>query len=149
MPRKNKPTVIIDTNIFISAIIRGGTPYKILSAWRKNKFILITSYQLLEEITEVLNRDTISQKYHINHRDAENLIDGIKLNADFITPLAEKSLPIRSRDPKDNKLLACALGGNVNYLITGDEDLLVLNGNPALEDLQILSVKDFTKLLKL
>lgn len=57
--------------------------------------------------------------------------------------MPEEQLPIRSRDPKDNKLLACALSTNADYLITGDEDLLILNGNPALGALKILTAKDF------
>lgn len=56
-------------------------------------------------------------------------------------------LPIHGRDPEDDFMLATALRGVANYLITGDEDLLVLNGNPALGKLKIVLVKDFLKLI--
>jgi predicted nucleic acid-binding protein len=58
-----------------------------------------------------------------------------------VTPL--DSLPLHSRDPKDDKLLALALGGNADYLITGDQDLLVLNDNPGLENLRIITAAVF------
>ena len=58
-----------------------------------------------------------------------------------VTPL--DSLPLHSRDPKDDKLLAVALGGNADYLITGDQDLLVLNDNPGLENLRIITAAVF------
>lgn len=47
------------------------------------------------------------------------------------------SLLLSSRDPKDDKFLAVAVAGSADYLVTGDDDLLTLNGNPALHSLQI------------
>ncbi|OGG08777.1 putative toxin-antitoxin system toxin component, PIN family, partial [Candidatus Gottesmanbacteria bacterium RIFCSPHIGHO2_01_FULL_43_15] len=66
MAAKTKPTVVIDTNLFISAIIRGGTPYKLLEAWKADKFILATTQTLFEEMAEVFARDYIYQKYKLD-----------------------------------------------------------------------------------
>ena len=55
--------------------------------------------------------------------------------------------PVSSRDPKDDPLLAVALSGHADYLITGDDDLLVLDGEPALGTLRIVTVRDFLQLL--
>jgi len=147
MTTTNKPSVVIDTNLFISGIIRGGTPYKLLKAWQQNKFSLITAQNLFDEIIEVFGRDEIYKKYNINQREIQQLLKGIKLNAVFITPFDVSDLPVQSRDPKDNKLLTCALGGKVDYLVTGDSDLLVLNGDPALGKLKIVSTKEFLNLI--
>jgi len=46
------------------------------------------------------------------------------------------------RDPKDIHLLA-ALGGDADYLITGDADLLVLAGDPTLGPLRIITARAF------
>jgi len=49
----------------------------------------------------------------------------LRLSARIITPEKTATLPLHSRDLKDDPLLACALEGSCDYLITGDEDLLL------------------------
>lgn len=56
-------------------------------------------------------------------------------------------LPVAVRDVKDEKILASAVDGTVDYLVTGDIDLLILNGNPALGVLKIVTVRDFISIL--
>lgn len=147
MAKRNKLTAVLDTNLFISAIIKGGTPYKLLKAWQEEKLSLITSQDIFDEIAEVFKRPEIYQKYNINQEEVEELLEGIKLNAFFVTPLNINNLPLHSRDPKDDKLLACAIGGQADYLITGDADLLELNDNPALEELKVITVREFLNIL--
>ncbi|MBI2327535.1 putative toxin-antitoxin system toxin component, PIN family [Candidatus Curtissbacteria bacterium] len=143
MTGKNEPTVVIDTNLFISAIIRGGTPYKLLEAWKQNKFSIVITRNLFEELTEVLKREEIFTKYSLNQTEIQKLLDGLELNAIFVAPLEVSDLSIHSRDPKDDKLLTCVLAGDISYLVTGDEDLLVLSQNAALGNLKIITVKEF------
>lgn len=134
---------VIDTNLLISAVIAPkGLPNKLIRAWQKDRIILIFSPRLIRELEEVSQRDKFKQ-YHLFTEQAVELIDNIKAFAEIITSIPEEQLSIRSRDPKDDKLLACALSANVDYLITGDEDLLILNGNPALGNLKIITAKDF------
>jgi predicted nucleic acid-binding protein len=45
------------------------------------------------------------------------------------------------RDPKDNKFLELAVNGKADYLISGDQDLLILN---SFEKINILSPQAFT-----
>lgn len=56
-------------------------------------------------------------------------------------------LPVSVRDPKDEHILAAALGGEADYLVTGDQDLLVLAGDPRLGSLQIVTVAAFMDIL--
>ncbi|NJN72953.1 MAG: putative toxin-antitoxin system toxin component, PIN family [Limnothrix sp. RL_2_0] len=48
-----------------------------------------------------------------------------------------------SRDPKDNKFLELAVDGNADYLITGDQDLLILH---PFQKTQIITPAQFLKL---
>jgi predicted nucleic acid-binding protein len=64
---------------------------------------------------------------------------------EFVPAIPFFRLPLHSRDKKDDKFLACALGGNCDYLITEDEDLLVLNGKRELGKLQIITAHDSLK----
>lgn len=140
---KQNLRAVIDTNLLISAVIAPkGLPNKLIRAWQKDRIILIFSPRLIRELEEVSQRDKFKQ-YHLFTEQAVELIDNIKAFAEIILSMPEEQLPIRSRDPKDDKLLACALSAHVDYLITGDEDLLILNGNPALGNLKIITAKDF------
>lgn len=146
MKKGTKLRVVVDTNLLISAIIAPrGPPNKLIRVWQEVKFSFITSPYLLKELDEVSQRDKFGG-YYLFKKQMVELVDAIKASAEVIPSLVEEELPIHSRDPKDDKLLACALPGNADYLITGDEDLLVLNGDSALGKLKIITVKEFLEL---
>jgi hypothetical protein len=54
---------------------------------------------------------------------------------------------VRVRDPKDEQILGTALASDADYLVTGDEDLLELAGDPRLGTLTIVTVVDFLAIL--
>lgn len=148
MSKVSKLKVAIDTNLLISAIIIPQTnPNKIIQAWKKDIFILLISQQLMSEFEDVISRKKFLN-YHAAFKErGEELIASLKAAAETVEPLPVKKLPVHSRDSKDDYLLATALGGKADYLITGDEDLLVLNGNPALGKLKIITAKQFLQQL--
>jgi predicted nucleic acid-binding protein len=51
------------------------------------------------------------------------------------------------RDPDDELLLRVAIGGEADYLVTGDNDLLVLAANEVRGALQIVTPRDFLELV--
>jgi uncharacterized protein len=61
-----------------------------------------------------------------------------------IIPRIQRSIPAVTRAPKDDCLLACALIGQADYLVSGDADLLVLEH---VDRLSLLSPRDFVQLL--
>jgi putative PIN family toxin of toxin-antitoxin system len=124
-----KPRVAIDTNLVISGTISPhGYPAKFLTTWTQGSFEWILTEETFDEIIEVLSREELKNKYHIDVAEAQSFLDNLAVGAEFVTAMPHESLPIHSRDEKDDILLACAFGGNCDYLVTGDEDLLVLNG---------------------
>lgn len=143
MKSPKRPRVVLDTNLFVSAIIRGGAPFKVLTLWRNDRIKLVITRELFAEITDVLLRPQIREKYQVSVEESSMFIEAIKLNAEFVVPVAEGELPVSSRDEKDNKLLACAFAGPVEYLVTGDQDLLVLEGNAQIGAIKVLSTKEF------
>jgi putative PIN family toxin of toxin-antitoxin system len=140
------PRVVIDTNLFVSgAITPQGLPHQLLQAWLKGAFTLLISAEQRAEVQEVLSRPEIARRYNLSEESREQLlflIDTLALQA----PLRQR-LPIHVRDPKDDHLLAAALGGKADYLITDDEDLLTLDRDPKLPNLRILAVRPFLHLL--
>lgn len=137
--------IVIDTNLFVSGlIIKNGYPSRLLSHWRKHSFILLTSDQQREELIDVLTRPKILENYHLSKKEIISAI--FLLDTTAIRLDTKGKLPVEVRDPKDEKILAIALRGNADYLVTGDEDLLILNGNPSLKNLKIITVKAFLNL---
>ena len=139
---REKPRVVLDTNLFASALISPTSrPYQLLRLWGEDAIILLTSDELIHEADDVLHRDYIKERYGLAEEQIQRLLTRLEFTTERIIPLT--ILPLHSRDPKDDKLLALALGGNADYLITGDQDLLVLDGEPVLGSLRIITVAAF------
>jgi putative PIN family toxin of toxin-antitoxin system len=100
---------------------------------------------LRAEVIRVLERPRIRTKYGLTPERIAELQERLVRTAELVTPLSP--LPVHSRDAHDDLFLAIALGGNAEYLITGDDDLLVLDGHRALGRLRIVTVRDFLEIL--
>lgn len=137
---------VIDTNVFVSAVIVPlGNPHRLLMAWQHGLFTLVTAPALIHEVDRVLHRARIQRQYGVTDEQVRDLV--LKLRATTLpaTPLAPP--PIQPRHPKDAAFLAIAIAGAADYLITGDDDLLTLDGDPAPGMLRIVTVRDFLALL--
>ena len=138
----SKPSVVVDTNLFISALILPQSkPGQLITAWKRDLFTLATSVPMLVELEEVLKRPKYKKKYGITTAMRRTLIKGIKKRAVVIPTLKFPSIPIR--DPKDAIVLATALDAHVNFLVTGGNDLLVLKTKSQILPLQIMTVDKF------
>lgn len=137
-----KPLAVLDTNLLISALILPKSkPARLLSTLRKSKFILVTSNPMLGEIEQVLKRPKFAEKYHLSANLRENLLFFLRRRARIIPKLKKPSIKVR--DHKDLIVLATALDGKADFLVTGDKDILVLKNNPGLYQLEIVTVAEF------
>ncbi len=133
--------VVVDTKVIISGLLLPtGKPHQMIELWRENKFILLQSNILLNEIYEVLKRDKL-KKYLVNNTTLPS-IHSLLIKQSEIVKIT-KLLPIKIRDVKNEIVIATALSGNADYIITGDNDLLVLNKHPMLTNVAIVSVAEF------
>lgn len=143
---KKKPKAVVDTNLLVSGLISPHrTPFKIIKAWRKKRFDLVTSPQILQEFEEVLRRPKLA-KYGISNKKVLILIERFAKSAKQVIP-AKKST-IRVRDPKDEHILAAAIDSHADYLVTGDNDLLSLRNHQQIRPLAIITAKHFLEILK-
>lgn len=144
MSKTSNPRVVIDTNLMISAAISAGSiPDQLLQIWRNDKYELIVSPEILQEIEEVSQRARLREKYHLFPKKISRLFAALKLAAEVIQPIPEEQLTVHCRDSKDDKFLALSISGKADFLITGDQDLLALSGNPSLNGLKIVTAKEF------
>jgi uncharacterized protein len=118
--------VVLDTNVVVSGVIKEeGASGKILRLFlQERKFISVTSLEILAEIREVLRREKI-RKYH-RWTDEQVDIFVAFLYAQSVVTEGELTVSIVSKDPEDNKFLACVQEGKADYLVTGDDDLLAI-----------------------
>ena len=134
--------VVLDTGILIAALITRDTPPdKIYRAWRKRRFALVTSEWQLEEFRRV-SRYPKLRKYLLPI-EAANLVNGLRHQAQLLDNLPVVEL---SADPDDNPLLAMAIAGEVDYLVSGDKrDVLVLK---KVGKTRIITARRFLTILK-
>jgi putative PIN family toxin of toxin-antitoxin system len=113
--------IVIDSNIFISSFFWGGKPRKIFERVVNGFDELYITDEIINEIQRVMN----SNKFTVNSNDIKDYIYIIeKYSKKIVSRDNKKSI---SRDIDDDKILQCGIDGNVDYIITGDNDLLVLN----------------------
>ena len=139
---RTKPSAVTDTNLVVSGTItRSGTTNQVLRSWQQGRFQLMTSPALVAEAADVLNRPAIKDRYRLAQADIDELLTA--LAAVTVQPLPLEALPVHCRDADDDIVLAAALGGGADYIVTGDHALLELDGHPALRGLRIVTPADF------
>lgn len=112
---------VLDNNVLVSAALLGGVPRQAFDKLLDNGTVLISAPVLLE-LAEVLNREKFDK--YVTRDERMRFMVGFLKVAEMIE--INDTIAV-CRDPKDDKLLELAVGGNADFLITGDKDLLVLN----------------------
>ena len=96
--------VVIDTNIWIRILLRGRVTLPILEAFNEDKFELVMSQPLMEELHLVWNRPRLRER--INPSIANQLEQQLQYRAIWIEL---ETVPPNCRDPKDLAVLATAI----------------------------------------
>ena len=120
--------IVLDTNILLSGLIApGGVPARLIDAWLDRRFTLVSHSLQLDEFRAVSRRDKI--RVLVRSSEAGRLVNQIAALAE----MPERLPPVeRSRDPRDDFLLALCEAGAADRLVTGDKnDLLVLQSHGA------------------
>ena len=133
----NQHTVIvIDSNVWISALIFGGNPEKILKLFIDNKAEVVMSEEIITELRRIIINKFPLFVNSLNLLEASLRKDTVFVQLGSITIDA-------SRDVDDNRIIETAYIGKAQYIISGDKDLLVLK---KYEDIKILNPSEFLKI---
>lgn len=132
MDLQDKPRVVLDTNVLVSAIIYGGIPQELVKQVINGKLIGITSPWLLVELMEVL-----AKKFEFSREYREIVEQFIRDSWVFVMP--EMTITVL-QDTPDNRVLEAAATGNCSYIVTGDKELLALR---EYKTIHIFSPADF------
>lgn len=136
MKEECKIRVIVDTNIWVSFLI--GRRMSNLMKWLTGTDVqLIFSEELLHELHEVSKRPKFL-KYFSSTDQSENLINFLRSIGELVS--LPNNIPNRCRDAKDDYLLELAINSDADFLITGDDDLLVIK---RIEQCHIVTIREF------
>jgi putative PIN family toxin of toxin-antitoxin system len=121
---------LFDTNVYISYLLPSKAESaieRIMNSAFEGTFTLL----IAQEIVKEFSRKVASKSYlakRISREQANDLMEGILAVAEVISVIstAIPNLPVITRDRKDDYLLAYAVVGEADYLVTGDDDLLAL-----------------------
>lgn len=107
--------VVVDTNVLLSALISSlGSPGVIYRAWRAARFEIVTSVEQLEELRRASRYPKFKAVLQ-PHR-----VGTMVNNLQRAVVLKRLSANTEADDPFDAFLLAMAMAGEADYLVTGD-----------------------------
>jgi hypothetical protein len=130
--------VVLDTNLFVSSLlVKAGPPAQALAAWRSRRYVLVTSTAIVAEIRATLGYPRIRRKYAITDEDVDSLANLLQQDALLVSGTADVTGAVPA-DPSDEMILACALDGRADLIVSGDLHLLELG---SFCDIPILTVR--------
>ena len=133
--------ITIDTNVLLSATFWEGDSQKIIDKVENKDIELILSESIIEEFIRVFNYEEIQNKIKDKNLEMKRTVEEIMAISKIVEPT--EKLDIVKEDPDDNKILECALEGNVDYIITKDSHLLKLE---KFRGIRIATPEEFLKL---
>jgi uncharacterized protein len=128
---------VFDTNVLIAAFLTEGICTKLLIRARRRDFDMILCDGILKEFKRVLKK-----KFAASPHEMSEAVIILSAAAQDILRRTDSIASI-CRDPDDNLILDCARYAVAYYIVTGDEDLLVLK---KYEGINILNPSEFEKL---
>jgi putative PIN family toxin of toxin-antitoxin system len=136
--------VVVDTNIFVSSLLgKRGAPAQVIDAWRERRYLLVTSDALIAETLAVLRLPRIQEKYRLLPAEIDRL--AYLLAQDGLVVPGEANVLGTVIDPDDEMVLACALDGQADCIVSGDVHLLELS---KFADIPIFTVYQFLEMLE-
>ncbi len=113
--------LVLDTNTALSGLVWGGPPGALIDAARARRIGLVSSIPLIAELEGVLGRPKFARVLKARRVFAADLVEGYATLVELVRPASIP--PTVLRDPDDDVVLATALAGKVNLVVSGDKDL--------------------------
>jgi putative PIN family toxin of toxin-antitoxin system len=130
--------ITADTNILISATFWHGASDRIISKVEAKEIQLILSEEIVKEYAEVMDYDEIKNKIKDKNLAIKHTVSKIISISTIIEP--KTKLNVIKDDSDDNKILECAVAGNVDCIVSNDKHLLKLR---KFRNIPILTPDDF------
>jgi putative PIN family toxin of toxin-antitoxin system len=131
------PKIVIDTNIYISAIFWGGKPREVVDLGRSGQVSIFNSLEIEEEILRALKT-----KFRLSDEESVQIL----LDFSTFTNLVKihRRLTVIDDDPDDNKFIECAVSSMSSFIVSGDRHLLSLKNY---KGIKILKAAEFLSIV--
>jgi putative PIN family toxin of toxin-antitoxin system len=124
--------VVLDTNVIVAAFAARGLCAEVFEVCVSDHSIVLSEHILSE------TQDKLIKKVKLPKKAALAIIDYLRGIAEIVIPvLLDKSI---CRDKDDVIIIGTAISGLANFIITGDEDLLILK---TYKDVKIVTPRQF------
>ena len=128
--------IVLDTNVLIGALITKGTPPdRLYQAWLRGEIDLVTCTAQIVEVADVLSRPRLLK--YVDADEAAAIVENIDRRAVILDDPPDVDL---SPDPKDNPILAAAIAGKVDLIVSGDKKHMLAFGE--VEGIPIVTARD-------
>ena len=114
------PSIVLDTNVLISAIVFGGRPREVLERVISGAFVMVLSTEMLDEFQGVLE----GRKFRYPGTIVRTIVNELLAVSELVRPTMK--VQVIKADPSDNRILECALESRAACIVTGDRHLLEL-----------------------
>ena len=119
---------VLDTNVIASALVGerrpGNQPAAVLHRWQAGHFSLVTSEPLCDELDRTLNKPYFRRFVTPEHQ--RSVLAELRFSGEVVHPLLGVG-PIAAH-PEDDVVVATALAGDADYVVTGDRAFLAVGG---------------------
>ncbi len=116
-------TAVVDTNVlasgFAGILIPTSIPGEVVRQWRRGTYTLVTSQHIIAKLRRTLRKPYFRGR--LTSRQSSEAIALLRQRA-AVTPIASHVSGVATH-PEDDAVLATAVSGRANYLITGDRPL--------------------------
>jgi putative PIN family toxin of toxin-antitoxin system len=130
--------VVLDTNVFVSAIVSDGKSRELLKKGIARQYILVTSDSILKELVSVLPRP----KFKISEDEVNRTIIALIRTADLVS--VRTKIKAVEADPKDDMVIETAIDGDAQIIVSGDSHLIALK---TFEEVKIVTVEEMLTFL--
>jgi putative PIN family toxin of toxin-antitoxin system len=135
--------VVLDTNVLISGLLWHGAPHDLIEQARASRIEVVSSAVLVREFLAVVRRRKFRSALARSGTDAERLRRELECLIEVIDP--PPAVQPTSRDSDDDEVLAVAVAGRVDFIVSGDNDLLVLRSHAGIPIIDPVTALERTK----
>ena len=129
-------SVVIDTNVVVSALLFGGLPGRLIPLWQSGQITPVASKEIISEYIRVLTYP----KFNLTEDEIQYLLYTKLLPYFDVVSVGPRKEIIVRQDPADDKFILCALAAKTKVIISGDMHLLALN---TYNNIEIVSPSQF------
>jgi uncharacterized protein len=141
--KKHALKALLDTNVWVSALLWGGKPAAIVKAAEEGKVAIFASEETVGEISQVLAYPKLAKILQAEILHHEELIEAVLKVVKFVE--VTQKVKVVLEHPADDKFIDCALAAWADYIVSGDKHLLKVG---SYKKTRIVSVNEFLQKLE-